>query len=241
VTTAASCAWTVVNNAASWITLTSAASATGSGNVTFTVATNTGPARTGTLTIAGQTFTLSQAAMAPCTYSLAPPTQNATAAGGAGTPITITTAAGCAWNATTSASWITLTSSGPGNGTSGTGNGTVNFTVAANTGAARSGTITIGGQTVTVNQAAVAVACTYSINPTSRQVVLLGGASTIAVTAPASCAWTATSNAPWIVVTSGASGTGNGTVNITVQVTVAARSGTVTIANQTFTVNQSGL
>jgi hypothetical protein len=39
-------------------------------------------------------------------------------------------------------------------GASGTGNGTVSFTVAANTGAARSGTLTIGGQTFTVTQAA---------------------------------------------------------------------------------------
>jgi hypothetical protein len=45
----------------SWITITSGASRTGTGTVTFTVAANTGGARTGTLTIAGSTFTVTQA------------------------------------------------------------------------------------------------------------------------------------------------------------------------------------
>ena len=53
-------------------------------------------------------------------------------------PISITSAAGCgSWRATPSSSWITLTS-----GATGTGNGTTNYTVAANTGTPRSGTIT---------------------------------------------------------------------------------------------------
>ena len=51
------------------------------------------------------------------------------------------------WTASTSASWITIT--GPA---SGIGNSTVSFTVAANTGAARSGTLTIDGQAFTISQ-----------------------------------------------------------------------------------------
>jgi hypothetical protein len=51
------------------------------------------------------------------------------------------------WIASASASWITII--GPA---SGTGNGSVSFTIAANTGAARSGTITINGQTFTISQ-----------------------------------------------------------------------------------------
>ncbi|MBP6821374.1 MAG: BACON domain-containing protein, partial [Acidobacteria bacterium] len=53
------------------------------------------------------------------------------------------------WTATSNAAWITITS-----GTSGTGNGTVNYSVATNTGAIRSGTMTIAGQTFTVMQSA---------------------------------------------------------------------------------------
>jgi hypothetical protein len=64
VTTQATCAWTAVSNA-TWITVTSGAAGTGNGTVGFSAAANTGAARTGTLTIAGQTFTVTQSAVAP--------------------------------------------------------------------------------------------------------------------------------------------------------------------------------
>jgi len=50
-----------------------------------------------------------------------------------------------------------------------------------------------------------------------------------------------TSNATWIGVTSGASGTGAGPVQFSVEAnaTGAARSGTITIGGQVFTVNQA--
>ena len=60
----------------------------------------------------------------------------------------VTATAGCNWSAVSNDAWIHVTSGGTG-----TGNGTVNYTVDANTGAARNGTITIAGQTFTVNQA----------------------------------------------------------------------------------------
>ncbi len=64
----------------------------------------------------------------------------------------------------------------------------------------------------------------------------------ITVTAGTTCAWTATSNASWITVTSGASGTGNGIVNYSVAAnnTGAARTGTITgWFGLTFTVTQA--
>jgi hypothetical protein len=64
--------------------------------------------------------------------------------------VTVTTTASCAWTASSGAAWITITSGG-----SGTGGGSVGFAVAANTGGQRSGSLTIGGQTFTVNQAAL--------------------------------------------------------------------------------------
>jgi uncharacterized protein (TIGR03437 family) len=147
VTTAAGCTYTATSNAA-FITITSGASGTGNGTVTYTVAANTGAARTGTITIAGQTFTVNQAVGTQCAYTLTPVSANVAATGGSGS-VAITTAAGCAYTATSNAAFITITS-----GASGSGPGTVNYTVAANTGAARTGTLTIAGQTFTVNQAA---------------------------------------------------------------------------------------
>jgi len=68
-----------------------------------------------------------------------------------------------------------------------------------------------------------------------------GGSNSVNVTTPAGCAWTATSNAAFISVNSGGSGTGNGMVNYAVATnTGLARTGTLTIAGATFTVTQDG-
>src|SRR5712692_7613197 len=55
----------------------------------------------------------------------------------------------------------------------------------------------------------VPAACTYSISPTSQSFTSAAGTSTVAVTAGAGCSWTTVSNAAWITITAGASGTGN--------------------------------
>ena len=233
VTSGAGCAWTAASNA-SWLGVTAGATGTGNGTVGYSVAANTGAARSGTLTIAGQTFTVTQdAGAAPCTFSIAPPSQNAPDTASSGS-VAVTTTAGCAWTATSNAAWLTITS-----GASGTGNGSVAFSIAANTGSARSGTLTVAGQTFTVNQAAPAPSCTYSIAPPSQTIVSTGGVASVNVTTSAGCAWTASSNATWIVITNGASGTGNGTVMFAVATNIGgSRTGTLTIAGQTATVQQ---
>ena len=147
----------------------------------------------------------------------------------------MTAGAGCAWTAASNASWITVTG-----GASGTGNGTASFSVAANTATTnRSGTLTIAGTTFNVTQSG---ACAYSISPTSQAFTAAGGTGSSTVTAGAGCAWTAASNAAWITVTSGASGTGTGRRPFSVAANTATtnRSGTLTIAGTTFNVTQSG-
>jgi hypothetical protein len=59
---------------------------------------------------------------------------------------------------------------------------------------------------------------------------------------PTTCAWSATSNATWVTVTSGASGTGNGQFSFTVSANSGAivRTGTITVVSQTVTVTQQG-
>ncbi len=56
------------------------------------------------------------------------------------------------------------------------------------------------------------------------------------------CAWTAVSNDGFITITSGGSGTGNGTVHYSVAANSSTNPvpGTMTIAGNTFTVNQAG-
>jgi len=61
VTAAAGCAWTATSTA-SWISVSSStASGTGSGSVNYSVSRNNGASRTGTISVAGKTFTVTQA------------------------------------------------------------------------------------------------------------------------------------------------------------------------------------
>ena len=234
VTTGTGCAWTAASNAP-WITVVAGASGSGPGTTTFSVAANTATtSRVGTLTIAGTTFTVQQTGAA-CSYSVSPTSQSFAAAGGAGSG-TVTSSAGCAWSATSDATWITVTS-----GASGLGSGTANFTVAANTvTSSRSGTLTIAGTTFNVTQAAAS--CTYSISPASASFAGSGGPGSSAVTAGGGCGWSAASNAGWIIVTAGASGSGPGNVQFSVEANASAssRTGTLTIAGRTFNVTKGG-
>ena len=77
-----------------------------------------------------------------------------------------------AWTASTTDSWITL------NTTSGTGNGAVNFSFTADTGATRSGTVTIAGQTLTVTQAGIGYVPAV---PTTLVPAILDGPTGVAV------------------------------------------------------------
>jgi hypothetical protein len=114
--------------------------------VQFTSIANASPARAATLTIAGQTFTITQASL--CTYSFVPPSHAFGADGGNGNILVIVSGA-CSWTATTATPWITITT-----GTSGVGNGLVQFVAAPNPGVARTGTLTIAGIAYTVSEAA---------------------------------------------------------------------------------------
>lgn len=228
VTSAPGCSWTAASNAP-WIAITEGASGTGNGTVRFTVAATDGPARAGTLIVAGHTFTVNQGQ--GCSFALVPSSASVPAAGGAQT-FSVQSSGGCAWTATSNVPWISIAE-----GAAGTGNGTVRIAVAANTGPARTGTVTAGGQMFTINQEG---GCAYAINPQQQAVDASGGTAVVGVSAPAGCAWTAVANVAWIVVSSGASGNGNGSVQLTVATSSeAARTGTVTIAGQTFTVTQA--
>jgi hypothetical protein len=85
----------------------------------------------------------------PCSYSISPLARSVSAAGGSGFTVNVTAGAGCNWSASESASWLTINS-----GASGTSNGTVTYTVAANSGDARAATIVIAGNAHFVSQEA---------------------------------------------------------------------------------------
>jgi hypothetical protein len=237
VTTNSGCAWTAASNAA-WLTVFSGASGSGTGTVELRADPNPGAQRTGTVTIAGQTYTVTQAEAAPnCVATINPSIQNAAPSGGAGNTLSVTTPPGCGWTAVSNTSWLTIDSGG-----SGSGNGSVTFTIAPNPGAARTGTIRVAQHTFTVNQDAGAQApCSYSISPATAYIGAAGGdAGTVTVATASSCSWTVVNNASWITWNSNSSGSGGGSVYVTIAPNAGpARSGTMTIAGQTYTVNQA--
>jgi hypothetical protein len=228
VTVAPTCQWTAASNA-SWLTIASGATGNGSGSVNVDVAANSGGTRSGTLTVAGRVFTVTQTG---CSFSLSSVALNAGAGTGSGS-VTVTATAGCGWTAVSNASFLAITSGG-----SGTGNGTTSFSIGANSGPDRTGTLTVAGQTFTVTQSA---GCTYSISPTSHSAAVGAESRSVSVTAPAGCQWNATSNASFLTIASGASGSGNGTTSVAIAANPGGqRVGTATIAGQTFTVTQAG-
>jgi len=147
VTAAAGCAWTAVSNAA-WITISAGSSGTGNGTVSFNVGANTSSSsRSGTLTIAGSTFTVNQSA--PCTFTVSPLALTPGSSGATGT-LSVTTQGGCPWTASSSATWATVNGSG-------SGSGTASYTIAGNTlTTQRTATFTVAGKTVAITEAALA-------------------------------------------------------------------------------------
>ena len=236
VTAPVGCSWVSFSNVP-WIAIKSGVTGSGNGAVVVTVSANPGAARSATFSVGGVGVTIDQAAASPapsCTYQLTPPSTAIT-----GDPqdvsVSMATASACKWTVTSNALWITVADPGPG-----AGSGAFRVTVAANTGAARTGTVTAGTATFTVNQAA-AVTCTYAINPSSYSAVIGADAVDVNVAAGGGCPWSASTPVSWITIATGASGTGPGTVHLTIDPNPGApRSASLTIANQPFVVNQQG-
>jgi uncharacterized repeat protein (TIGR01451 family) len=236
-TNAPSCAWTAQSNA-SWLVILDNASSTGSGSLDVSVAPNTGAARNGTLTVAGQTVEIDQEAgdSTICTYGLNPASAHIPA-GGSSSTFAVTTASSCSYfvepypqdsTYVTGVQFITI----PQTSSLLVGNGNPAYTVAANHGAPRTGAIMVGGDVFTLTQDAPA--CYYTLSSTATTVGVTGGTGSITVTpSSSSCAWTAkSSDTTHLSVTSGASGTGNGTVNYSVPVnTEGPQSPTLTIGD----------
>ncbi len=81
----------------------------------------------------------------PCSYSVSP-TSYSPGSGGGSTTVSVTTAANCAWSTSTNAAWLSISGGR-------VGSGTATLMAASNGSTARSGSVTVAGKAVSVNQA----------------------------------------------------------------------------------------
>ncbi len=235
VNTTAPCAWTASSSVA-WVSLVSVSSGSGNATVAYRVDTNPGTTtRTGTLSVGGAVHTINQAAA--CHIQLSRDADTMAVGGGTG-GFDVTTAAACGWTAASTVAWMRVTDPPAG---SATGPHRVTYAVDANPGAAaRTGTVVVGGRTFTLTQLGAA-GCAYLVAPTDvRACMAEGFGRTISVTTDPGCPWTAASTASWLSIGSGASGTGSGTISLSMSSNFdAARQAVVEVRWPTVTAGQN--
>lgn len=148
------CAYTVASSQG-WVNLGSLSNFLGNGSVNYTVAPNACvAARTATLTVeTGQynapTYQITEDG-SPNNLTVAPTGTTVGSGTGVGR-FSVATGATCNWNAYSDASWLHITGA-----SSGGGNGGISYTIDANTGPQRAGSIHVGPALFTVTQFGVA-------------------------------------------------------------------------------------
>jgi len=238
VTAPAGCLWKAISDDAWIVVVPGTEVGIGNGTASYTVAANAGSIpRTGTITIAGLTFTVMQAGV-PCTFSIQP-TGKLFGEAGNEAGFTVTTSPACNWTASTMDNWIFITSEA-----SGSGPGVVTYGVRDNfTSSPRQGTITVGGLTFAIVQdGGTHGSCVYVLNPSSAVFNAAGGNGSVQILTQASCAWEATTVANWITLTSQIVGIGTSTVTYNVKPNSGAsgRTAVIVIGGQSFWVKQKG-
>ena len=221
--------WTIQPNEP-WLSVVGATSGTGPATITIKVAANTECSpRTGTVTIGNKILTINQEAL-NCVVEAEKtvfPTE-ADETGGMGF-ITVSPEGNGSWTATSDVDWIYCFPE------SGTGSSDVYFFVEdmGSTAASRSGTITIGGQTIEITQRGYDL----SIEPCVAEVGGNAGAGVIGVAADADAVWTAIADVPWITIVSAA----NGYVRYTFtdNTTGETRVGHINISGEEYTLTQT--
>ena len=231
VTCDAGVSWTAKANA-SWLSV-SPTSGTSNGSVTYTVAhySNGTTTRTGSITIAGQTFTVSQTGT---DVTISPTSATRDYAAGV-IEVTVSALSTTSWTITPNASWISVVDSGYGYG-----NSTIMVAVGENPSVAtRTGTVSIGSKTFTITQKGMTNPV-LSITPTEATASPVGAYGNVAVYATPDAPWTAESLSPWITISEGASGAGNGNIKYVAAAnpTLSTRTGRIKVTPPHYTPEQ---
>jgi Viral BACON domain len=247
VSAAPSCEWQAFTDVP-WISAAPASGAS-SGTIAYTVAQNStapnsvGTIRSGTIVIGGRGVVVTQPPMPdPCFLSIFPNGTTFPADGGQGRfPVTVAMSQ-CEWMESTSASWLTPTT------TLHIGSGWAGYAVDRNdTGSTRSGVVYVKGSAFVVTQTADFAGsprvddpgCFNGVFPNGATFAGDGGTGTITVSAPSGCGWVASSDAAWVSLHA-TSGAGDTILEYIVaqNPTNSTRTASVSVGNATFVVAQ---
>lgn len=235
--TAGSCDWTATNDVP-WITFTSPTSGTNSSIISYNVQPNPNcEQRTGTITIAGLEFMVTQAA-GVSSYSLAQSNAVHSPVAGAGS-VQVNTGIGCSWTATKNVPWLLFASATNGSGTS-----NILYSIQANPDCQeRVGHIMVEGSalaslTFTVTQQAGLGSYLLSSYDASLGPDATNGSVSILV--GVACPWSVTNDVGWISF-SPTNGTGTNTItyNVAANPDCVGRTGHIAIASEIFTIRQA--
>lgn len=259
-TNSGQCAWQFSTNAPDWINLSAQGavnnSVTAGGVLQVSVLASSLPTpRTGTVLIQGgganATIVVNQGA-AQCSMTLNPTSATLPVTGG-GSSFNVQTS--CTWSATSNTTWIAVTppasTVGSGGSTTtgpptvtGTGNGSVAYTVMPNTCVnPLTGSIIVTSQpnqifTVTVQGSPN----NLSVSPSTLSAPQAGTSGHLNVVTGDPCSWSSFSDVGWLHITTTSTGAGNGGLGYTVDANPGVpRVGAIHVGPQTFTVTQAGV
>ena len=221
--------WTA-ETATPWLQITSPSS--GAGSTTVEVLASANPSvyeRQGTVLIAGKTFTITQAGLGSSVTC----EEQVFGTDGGSAWADVSTEGNAQWQAVSQVSWLTVAI-----GASGTGAGSV-FIVAdpyTQTTSSRIGGVLIAGHMVYFTQRGFEL----SVVPQVAQVGSNAGAGEFGVVAPIGSIWEAITTHPWITITGGTSGQGNGTLRYSVaaNTTGTSRTGKIIVSGREYTITQ---
>jgi hypothetical protein len=182
-----------------------------------------------------------------CQYAVAPATFASCMAGGFDLVLQVSTTSKCAWTASASDPWITLTSQATGVGT-----GAVHFRISDNWDAPRQGAVTVQGTQLKNGASAVVsqAGCLYAVTQDTFLFGSSGGQGVFDVLQQSvpvecggplqdACRWSAVADAPWIAVTTAMPRTGDDRVTFIVAPSDGAeRTGTIAVRDKTVRVTQ---
>lgn len=238
--------WSATPNA-SWISIVDADNGQGrKGAGLVTVAISENPsyrARTGTVTIGTETFTVTQAGRpaSECEFAIAP-VETTASVNGANGHIAVTATPDLPWTVTSGSGWLTLLQSTA----AGDGNGNVFYTASPNsTLLSRTGTIVVTPSDPALQawtHTVVQPGAVATLSPAGHEFEVSGGSVAVDVTVPGSVEWTVVEAPSWISVQGAQTRVGSGTVTLQAAPngTINARAGTVRIAERVFNVAQKG-